>query len=160
MNDAEKREQWITALRDFPIQLLAAVSQLNPEQLDTPYREGGWTVRQVVHHLADAHMHGYLRTKWLVAEQEPTLKTWEQDDWAQFSDARQGSVESSLQILNGLHQRWCHWLEQLDEEDWQRTAQHPELGVVTLSGLVEMYVAHGRNHLQQILDLKKRMGWS
>ncbi len=159
MSQEEKRRQWIQALRDLPFQLLAAVSQLNDRQLDTPYREGGWTVRQVVHHLADAHLHGYLRTKWVVAETEPTLKTWEQDDWSQFSDAKAGPVEHSLQILTGLHRRWCHWLERLDASDWNRTARHPELGTVSLSRLVAMYAAHGHNHLQQILELKKRMGW-
>lgn len=148
----------ITAINMLPIELQNAVSGLNDQQLDTPYRDGGWTVRQVVHHLADSHLNAYIRTKLMVAEDHPMLKPYNQDDWATLPD-NQLPIEASLQLLQGLHQRWGMLLESLTDEEWKRTAFHPENGVMSLHDIAQNYAAHGRNHVAQITGLRKRMGW-
>lgn len=148
----------IAQLRACPPAIRAALAGLDDEQLDTRYRDGGWTVRQVVHHLADSHANAYLRFKWIVAEDHPAIKTYDQDVWAEMDDSRM-PVEPSLKVLDGLHERWGVFLASLPESAWARTASHPERGEVTLEGLLEIYAGHGANHTRQITDLRERQGW-
>ena len=158
MFNHEQRQSKIAQIRDFPPIIRSAVRDLNDKQLDTPYRDGGWTPRQVVHHLADSHMNAYLRFRWLITEDHPTIKTYEQDDWAKLPDSRL-PLDSSLTILEGLHKRWAALLESLPDAAWSRTGTHPEIGEVTLDDLLEIYSGHGVHHAGQITDLRARKGW-
>jgi uncharacterized damage-inducible protein DinB len=158
MFNSEQRKSKIADIRAFPPILKSAVSGLNDEQLDTPYRDGGWTVRQVVHHLADSHANAYLRFRWLVTEDYPAIKTYDQDVWAKLPDSRL-PLNSSLSILDGLHERWATFLEALPEEAWSRKGTHPEIGEVTLDDLLEIYSGHGAHHAGQITDLRARKDW-
>lgn len=148
----------IAAINILPAQLRNAVAGLNDQQLDTPYRDGGWTLRQVVHHVADSHLNAFIRTKLMLAEDHPTLKPYDQDDWATLPD-NQLPVESSLQLIDGLHQRWALLFASLSDGDWDRTAFHPENGVMSLHTIIQLYAAHGGNHVAQIVGLRERMGW-
>jgi uncharacterized damage-inducible protein DinB len=116
--------RWIADIRQVPSALREAVSELNEEQLNTPYRDGGWTVAQVVHHIADASMNAFLRTKWTLTEDVPSIKPFEENDWAKTLEARSLYVESSLQLLEGLHERWAYLLESLSDDDFQRNFYH------------------------------------
>ena len=158
MFNSEERNSKIGAIRAFPQIIHAAVDGLNDQQLDTPYRDGGWTVRQVVHHVADSHANAYLRFRWLVTEDHPTIKTYDQDVWAALPDSRL-PVESSLRMLDGLHERWAGFLDSLPVDTWSRTGMHPELGEVTMDDLLELYSWHGAHHAGQITDLRARRGW-
>jgi uncharacterized damage-inducible protein DinB len=158
MFNSEQRKGRIADIRAFPPILKSAVSGLNDEQLDTPYRDGGWTVRQVVHHLADSHANAYLRFRWLVTEDRPTIKTYDQDVWASLPDSRL-PLESSLSIIDGLHERWATFLEALPDEAWSRKGMHPEIGEVSLDDLLEIYSGHGAHHAGQITDLRARKDW-
>jgi uncharacterized damage-inducible protein DinB len=151
-------QEMIASIRALPDELYSAVDGLTDAQLDTPYREGGWTVRQVVHHLADSHMNAFVRMKLILTEDHPTLKPYDQDLWAMQPDAR-GSIDSSLQIIKGLHDRMAILLEQANKADFTRTAHHPENGEMTLTDLLRIYSSHGANHVKQITDLRARMGW-
>src|SRR5882672_5635962 len=143
-----------------PAQLRAAVEGLSAEQLDTPYRLGGWTVRQVAHHLPDSHMNSYVRFRLALTEQEPTIKPYDQEGWAGLIDARTAPVEVSLSLLESLHARWVLLLRSLESADWRRTFRHPELGVVTLEWNAGLYAWHGRHHVAHITSLRGRIGWS
>jgi uncharacterized damage-inducible protein DinB len=154
-----QREHLIGEIEQAPALLRAAVAGLSDAQLDTPYREGGWTVRQVVHHLADSHMNAYIRFRLALTETEPTIKPYSQDDWAKLADARSAPVEPSLRLLEGLHHRWVLLLKSLSGEDFGRTLRHPEQGVVTLDRNLALYAWHGRHHVGQINALRKRNGW-
>ncbi|HVF40868.1 MAG TPA: putative metal-dependent hydrolase [Gemmatimonadaceae bacterium] len=158
MATTEERSAKIAQLRAFPPALRSAVNDLSDEQLDTPYRDGGWTPRQVVHHVVDSHVNGYLRFKWTLVEERPTIKTYDQDYWATMPDYNL-PVESSLIVLDGLHHRWASLLTSLPDDAWRRTAMHPDRGEVTLDDLLDIYSEHGRNHAGQITDLRKRHGW-
>ncbi len=153
-----ERSAKIARIAACPPALRAAVTDLSDEQLDTPYREGGWTVRQVVHHLADSHANAYLRFRWVVAEDRPTIKTYDQDVWARFPDSAM-PVAPSLKIIEGLHARWAKFLSSLPEDAWSRKANHPEKGEITLDDLLDTYSAHGANHVRQITDLRARKSW-
>ncbi|MEO5580249.1 MAG: YfiT family bacillithiol transferase [Gemmatimonadaceae bacterium] len=148
----------IAQLRACPEAMRAAVAGLGETQLDTRYRDGGWTVRQVVHHLVDSHVNAYLRFKWTVAEEHPTIKTYDQDAWAEMSDSKL-PVEPSLAILDGLHERWAVFLSQLPASAWSRGLVHPERGEMTLDDLLVMYAGHGINHVRQITHLRESRGW-
>lgn len=153
-----ERRTLIDDIRSLPDMLAGSIAGLSDEQLDTPYREGGWTVRQVVHHIADSHLNGYARMKLIVTEEHPTLKPYDQDEWAALQDSRLDPV-LSLDILRGLHERWRVLLEHIPEESWDRTAFHPEDGEVSLEGLLNVYAGHGQHHVRQIDALKQRLGW-
>jgi uncharacterized damage-inducible protein DinB len=154
-----ERTEKITALRNLPRHLREAVKGLQETQLDTPYRQGGWTVRQVVHHIADSHMHACLRMKFIVTEDHPVIKPYDQDCWAALPDAAHGPLEPSLQILDGLHDRWVRFLESLPDAAWTRSALHPERGEVTLESMLRTYAGHGEKHVAQIIGLKTARGW-
>lgn len=158
MTTTDQRTAKIAQIEGCPPALRNAVEDLSDEQLDTSYRDGGWTVRQVVHHLADSHMNAFLRCRWLVAEDHTTLKTYDQDVWAGFADSRL-PIASSLGILGGLHERWIRFLNSLPEDAWSRKAVHPDHGDVTLDDLLDIYSAHGVSHVKQITDLRTRRGW-
>lgn len=153
------RRQMIDQIRYLPAQARAAVKGLNDDQLNTAYGEGKWTVRQVIHHLADSHMNAFVRMKLIMTENHPTLKPYNQDDWARTREANAYPVESSLNILSGLHERWANLLETVPESGWNRTAYHPESGEVSLQRILEIYAAHGEKHVKSITDLRARMGW-
>ena len=156
--DEVKRQQ-IAAIRALPSQLREAVQNLDDAQLDTPYRKDGWTIRQVVHHLADSHMHAYLRMKFMVTEDHPAIKPYNQDIWAELTDARSGPIQPSLVILMGLHERWASFLENVPDVQWTRGAMHPERGEVTFASTAATYAAHGQKHLGQIRTLREAKGW-
>nr|MBN2278153.1 putative metal-dependent hydrolase [candidate division Zixibacteria bacterium] len=159
MRSVDERNKMIEKIRTLPQVLARTVCDLDDEQLDTPYGDGKWTVRQVVHHLADAHLNAFARMKLILTEDNPVLKTYDQDRWTETIDARQINVQSSLLILTGLHLRWCELMESLSEKDWSRSASHPEIGEVTMIRLLEIYSGHGENHLSQIKKLREVKNW-
>jgi hypothetical protein len=158
MSTTDDRSAKIARIAACPPVLREAVAGLSDSQLDTPYRDGGWTVRQVVHHLADSHANALLRCRWVVAEDHPVIKTYDQDVWAQFEDSKL-PPEVSLDIIDGLHERWAVFLRSLPEEAWSRKATHPERGEITLDDLLDIYSDHGDNHVSQITQLRERNGW-
>lgn len=153
---AEEREQAMADIRALPEQLRAAVAGLTDAQLDTPYREGGWTVRQVVHHVADSHLNAYVRTKLALTEENPTIKPYEEQLWAELPDSRL-DPELSLVLLERLHTRWGAVLAGVS--DWSRLWTHPASGTWTLDTILGMYAWHGQHHLAHITGLKKARGW-
>jgi len=155
----DERAAAIAAIAALPARARAAVAGLTPAQLDTPLRAGGWTVRQVIHHLADAHMNALIRVKLVLAEEHPTLKPWDQDTWARLADSTQSPVEESLAILDGAHARLARVLAAAAPEAWSRGAFHPEAGEQTLDTLVQTYAGHGGHHVEQILALRRVRGW-
>lgn len=154
-----QRTKLIAEIEQAPIALRGAVEDLSPEQLDTPYRDGGWTVRQVVHHVPDSHMNAYVRWKLALTEDEPTIKPYAEDRWAQLADTQSTPVEVSLALLESLHTRWVQLLRSLQPADWKRNFRHPELGLVSLEKSLAIYAWHGKHHLAHVTELKKRMGW-
>jgi hypothetical protein len=152
----EKRRAWIEAIAACPENLRAAVNGLGERELDTPYRPGGWTVRQVVHHVPDSHLNAYCRVKLALTEDEPTIKTYREERWAELPDSK-SDIENSLALLAFLHQRWVLLLRAIAHEDWKRTLQHPEMGVMTLETLVSLYAWHSRHHVAHITSLRARL---
>ncbi|MBI3259042.1 MAG: putative metal-dependent hydrolase [Ignavibacteriae bacterium] len=150
----------IDEIRFLPEAISQAIRNLDDVKLDKPYRKGGWTVRQVVHHLADSHINAYIRMKLILTEDKPTLKPYDQDLWAALPDSKYLSLESSLLILRGVHFRWTVLLDSLTDDAIIRTGLHPEIGEVTLGNMIETYSRHGMNHIMQITDLRERMGWN
>ena len=158
MSDKNEYQDLVDRLRILPDLVAKAVRGLNDEQLDTPYGEGKWTVRQVVHHLADSHANANARFKLTMTEDRPNLQTYDQDRWATLGDMNL-PLEPSLEILRGIHRRWASLLGSLPTEAWNREADHREDGVYTLRSLVTVYAEHGEKHVKQITDLRQRMGW-
>lgn len=154
-----RREELIDDIASTPGKVRAAVAGLSPEQLDTPYRPGGWTVRQVVHHLADSHLNGYVRFRLALTEREPLIKAYDEKLWAELPDARLAPVEWSLDLLDSLHRRWVDLLRSSKPEDFARTFRHPELGLVNLARYLALYSWHGRHHTAHITSLRGREGW-
>lgn len=154
------RREWIRAIEEAPAQLRAAVQGLTDQQLDTPYRDGGWTVRQVVHHVPDSHMNAYVRTCLTLTENEPTIRPYDEGAWAELTFARLGPIETSLELLDALHARWLGVLRAMSEADYSRRLIHPEHDrLMTLGTIVEMYAWHGRHHVAHITKLREREGW-
>ena len=149
----------IDEIAQAPAKLRAAVEGLSPEQLDTPYRPGGWTVRQVVHHVPDSHLNSYCRFKLALTEDEPTIKAYHEDRWAELDDSRTTPIEVSLAMLESLHKRWVLLMKSLAPADFARTFRHPEIGLVSLAKNVCLYGWHGRHHTAHITSLRERMGW-
>jgi uncharacterized damage-inducible protein DinB len=154
-----KRRGWLRELAELPERLSAAVSGLDEKQLGTPYRDGGWTPRQVVHHLADAHLNGFVRFKLALTEDFPPIKTYEESLWAETADARRAPVELSLRLLSALHERWTILLDSLSEGQFDRAFSHPDRGPLTIDKAVQLYAWHGLHHAAQITGLRARMGW-
>jgi DinB superfamily len=155
------REQRISDIAAAPTHLREAVAGLTTAQLDTPYRPGGWTVRQVVHHLPDSHLNAYTRIKLALTEDEPTIKPYEEALWAELPDARTGPIEPSLALLEALHERWLLLLRQMRPGDFERRFRHPEHGrIFRVDEAVALYAWHGRHHVAHIISLRQRMGWS
>ena len=157
--DDRERERFLQDIQDTPGRLRAAVEGLSEWQLDTRYRDGGWSVRQVVHHVPDSHLNSYIRFKWALTEDEPTIKPYYEDRWAELADSKSTPIEVSLSLLDSLHQRWTNLLRSFKEEDWQKTLRHPELGIVSLDKMLALYAWHGRHHVAHITSLRETRGW-
>jgi hypothetical protein len=154
-----ERSAMITEIERAPAALRAAVAGLSDSQLDTPYRDGGWTVRQVIHHMPDSHMNAYVRYKLALTENEPTIKPYDEARWAELADSQATPVEVSLALYENLHDRWVRLLRSLAPGDWKRQFRHPDLGVVSLEKNLALYAWHGKHHVAHVTELKKRMGW-
>jgi uncharacterized damage-inducible protein DinB len=154
-----ERKKYIDEISEASANLRAAVKGLSDQQLDTPYRPEGWTVRQVAHHVPDSHLNAYVRFKLALTEEEPTIKTYAEDRWARLPDTAATPVEVSLTLLDSLHNRWVRLLHSLQPEDWKRTFRHPELGLVSLEKNLALYAWHGRHHVAHIMSLRERNGW-
>jgi uncharacterized damage-inducible protein DinB len=155
----EMRKPWIDEIAAAPDRFREAVQGLDDAQLDTPYRPGGWTVRQVVHHLADSHMNSFLRFRLALTEQEPTIKPYDQDAWAALPDSRTAPIEISLRLIEGLHARWAALLSSFREDQYSRAFRHPEIGLMRLDSTLGLYAWHCRHHAAHITGLRDRMGW-
>lgn len=153
------RGQFIEQIAEAPSRLRAAADHLSLSQLRQPYRDGGWTVAQVVHHLVDSHMNAYVRFKLAVTEPEPTIKPYNEALWAQLPDATNPDIVTSLQLLESMHERWVVFLRSLDATQFQKTFRHPDRGIVTLDWTLALYAWHGRHHVAHITSLRSRMGW-
>ncbi len=154
------REACVARIAAAPARLRAAVAGLSPEQLDTPYRPEGWTVRQVVHHVPDSHLNAYTRMRLALTEPTPTIKPYEEARWAELPDARTAPIDISLALLDALHARWLLLLRQLTPADGARAFWHPEHGrEFTVDEVVAMYAWHGEHHVAHITSLRARMGW-
>jgi hypothetical protein len=151
-------EDWITEIEKAPALLREAVKGLTEDQLDTPYRPGGWTVRQVVHHLADSHINSYIRFKLALTENNPTIRPYDEAKWAELVDSRQ-PVDISLLLLEALHVRWVILLRSLLPEDYERTFYHPDSGVMKVGVNIGLYAWHSRHHIAHITSLRDRLGW-
>ena len=158
LEEGERRRR-IDQIEEAPARLRAAVEGLIPEQLDTPYRPGGWTVRQLVHQVPDSHLNAYVRFKLALTEQEPAIKTYDEARWAELPDSRLVPVEVSLDLLENLHRRWVALLRALAAADFEKTLRHPDHGVITLDQLLCIYAWHGRHHTAHVTALRERMGW-
>ena len=158
--DQRRREQWIEEIAATPANLRAAVAGLAPHQLDTPYRDKGWTVRQVVHHLPDSHLNAYTRIKLALTEDVPVIRPYEEARWAELPDGRAGPIELSLNLLESLHQRWVLLLRQLTPADFHRQYVHPQRSQpFELQETLALYAWHGRHHVAHIASLRRRNGW-
>jgi hypothetical protein len=157
--DLTNHKAAIANLAALPENLRAAVDGLDAQQLDTPYRDGGWTVRQLVHHIADSHINAYTRVRLALTEDWPTIKPYNERLWAELADARSASVEISVELLDVLHRRWVLLLESLTEEQWRRGYNHPENSRQTIAEVASLYDWHSRHHLAHITGLRKRMNW-
>lgn len=156
---AQQRQAWIDDIAEAPARLRAAIAGLNEEQLDTPYRDGGWTVRQVVHHVADSHMNAYVRFRLALTEQEPVIKPYDEAAWAELADAKDAPPEISLALIDALHDRWTRLLRSMSGADFLRQFRHPELGAVPLEKNLALYAWHGKHHVAHITRLRERMQW-
>jgi len=158
MSDAERRAA-IDDIAAAPANMRAAVRGLDDAQLDTPYRPDGWTVRQVVHHVPDSHLNAYIRFKWTLTEDAPTIKAYNESAWAMLDDSRTTPIETSLTLLEVLHDRWVRLLRSLSPNDYSRKFTHPENGLMNLDGLLATYQWHSKHHVAHIVNLRKRNGW-
>ncbi len=155
----QERAERIDAIRALPVAIRAAVAGLSDAQLDTPYREGGWTLRQVVHHVVDSHTNAYIRFKLAVTEDTPTIRPYQEKLWAELPDARTLPVEVSLAILDTLHTRWVAFLSALEQEQFRRALRHPDSGDFTVDSMLELYAWHGAHHVAHITGLRTRRAW-
>lgn len=155
----ENRSRHIEQITALPAKLRSALRGLSPQQLNTPYREGGWTVRQVAHHVPDSHMNAYIRFKLALTENVPTIKPYEEAAWARLKDSEATSIEVSLNLLEALHIRWANLLRSMKPEDFSRKLNHPESGVQSLDHVLAIYDWHGNHHVAHITALRERMKW-
>jgi len=155
----EDRKAFIQQIEETPAALWSAVTGLSEEQIDTPYRDGGWTVRQVVHHVADSHMNAFIRFKLALTEDRPAVKTYKQDRWADLPDGKTAPTVVSLNLLDSVHKRFVTLLKSMSSADFARTMNHPEQGIVPLDLYLSLYAWHGRHHVAHITSLRERKGW-
>ncbi len=155
----EERTAAVAALAEAPARLREAVAGLGEAQLDTPYRPGGWTVRQLVHHVPDSHLNAYVRCKLALTEVEPIIRPYDEDSWAQLPESRSAPIEASLALLDSLHRRWGLVLREMTPADWQRMLVHPESGRQSVEQLIALYAWHGRHHVAHVTELRRREGW-
>jgi uncharacterized damage-inducible protein DinB len=155
----DQKQIFLDDIACTPANLRAAVKGLSDAHLDTPYRPGGWTVRQVVHHVPDSHLNSYVRFKLALTEDEPTIKPYAEDRWAELADTKTTPIEVSLTMLESLHDRWVRLLRSLTSKEWKRTFRHPEMGAMTLEKTLALYAWHGRHHTTHITSLRDREGW-
>jgi hypothetical protein len=158
MLEPDERRAAIEQIGATPSRFRTAAAGLDERQLDTPYRPGGWTLRQVAHHLPDSHLNAYIRCKLALTEDAPTIKPYDEAAWARLPDSRL-PIDVSLTLLDSVHHRWVVLLESLSEAEWDRTFVHPEVGVTRLDQLVALYAWHGRHHVAHVTSLRERMGW-
>ena len=158
-NTQSERAERIARLDLTPSHLREAIAGLSEEQIETPYRPEGWTVRQTVHHVADSHINSFVRFKLALTENEPTIKPYAEELWAELEDGRQADHEISLRLLEAVHQRWTILLRSLSAEAFARTLRHPEAGVMSLDVMLQLYDWHGRHHIAHITSLRQRNGW-
>jgi uncharacterized damage-inducible protein DinB len=156
---AEDCARFIRQIAEAPKNFRAAVHGLSDEQLETPYRPDGWTLRQVVHHIPDSHMNAYIRSKLAVTEEGPTIKPYHEALWAELADARSAPIEPSLRLFESLHERWVIFLNSLQPADFAKPMLHPERGPMTIDSQVQLYAWHGRHHAAHITTTRERMGW-
>ncbi len=156
---AQELATFIDQISETPARMRAAVAGLSDSQLDTPYRPGGWTVRQLAHHVPDSHINSYTRFRLALTEDDPVIKPYEEARWAELHDARSLPVEPSLALLESLHARWVPLLRSISDADWKRSFRHPELGPGRLEQNAALYAWHGRHHVAHITRLRERMGW-
>lgn len=157
---AEQRAAWITEIAELPAAFRGVVQGLTDAQLDTPYRPGGWTVRQVVHHVPDSHLNAYIRFKLALTEDNPTIKPYEEALWAELPDTKGTLIGVSLVMLEALHRRWVTLLRSMSQEQWGRTFFHPEQKKsLRLDGVLAMYAWHGKHHTAHITGVRDRSGW-
>ena len=155
----DQKQKCLNDIEQAPTNLRAAVKGLSDQQLDTPYRPEGWTVRQVTHHVPDSHLNAYIRFKLALTEDAPTIKPYAEDRWVQLADTQTTPLEVSLAMLDSLHHRWLRLLRSLQPEDWKRTFRHPELGPMSLEKNLALYAWHGRHHVAHITSLRERNRW-
>ncbi len=154
-----QRREFVELIAGTPGNLRKAVEGLSASQLDTPYRPGGWTVRQLVHHVADSHINSYVRFRLALTEETPTIKPYDEKLWAELPDARAADVETSLCLLGCLHDRWVGLMRTMTDDQWLRTIRHPERGLINLETNAALYAWHGRHHVAHVTSLRERNGW-
>ena len=152
-------ENAVAELEALPAQLRAAVAGLSDAQLDTPYRPEGWTVRQLVHHVADSHINSYVRFRMAVTETEPTIKPYDERAWAELADAKTAPVALSLDLVESLHGRWVLLLRSFGQGEWEKSFRHPERGLIRVDWTALLYAWHGKHHVAHVAELRKREGW-
>lgn len=155
-----ERPALIGAIRTLPELLSSVVEDLTDAQLDHRSAADAWTIRQLVHHVADSHLNSFIRMKLLLTEEQPTLKPYDQDAWVLLPDTAQAPIQASLDLLRGLHARWTLLLDNVSAAGWQRIAFHPEHGSISLDDMLVMYAAHGADHVAQIQRIREAEGWS
>lgn len=155
----EARQKFIQTIEELPAKLNAAIESLDNEQLDTCYRPEGWTIRQVVHHIADSHLNSICRFKLGLSEATPTIKTYNEAEWAEMADSRNAPIDVSLKIIEGVHARWTILLNSMSDEDFEREINHPERGTMTLGSLLALYDWHSRHHTAHITATRSRNNW-
>ncbi len=156
---AEEKRRNLRDIAELPVKLREAVAGLAPQHLDIPYREGGWSIRQIVHHIPDSHMNSYVRFKLALTEDQPVIKPYDERLWAEIPEARTAPIEISLDMVDALHRRWSLMLQNMTDTDFERSLRHPDIGELKLKSLVAGYGWHCRHHVAQIVATRRRMGW-
>lgn len=153
-------EDWIKQVRTLPTRFSIEVVEMSHEQLDTPYRAGGWTVRDLIHHLPDSHINSYVRFHWALTEENPMIKAYDEQSWAQLPYLKDLNIQTSLDLLSLVHERWTALLKSMSDQDWETTYRHPVNGEQPLKEILAMYSWHGEHHLAHVTELKTRMSWN
>ena len=157
--DARARAELLSVFEQTPATIRGLVERLSDAELETPYRPGGWTIRQVVHHVPDSHLNAYVRFKLALTEDSPTIKPYDEARWAELADTHETPVKTSLAMLDALHDRWVRLLKSMKADDFQRKLNHPEAGPMTLDAVLGLYAWHGRHHVAHITSTRERLGW-